>query len=338
MTALLKILRTGPGLTLQDRGRSGYLDVGLSRGGAVDRLALDEGAALLGQSPDCAVIEMAGMGGDFEASADMRIALTGAPMRATRDGAKLAWHASHLLQAGERLSIGPVQAGCYGYLHVGGGIDAPVCLGARAAHLSAGIGAALSAGDVLAIGKDKGTETGLLLEPDNRFDGGVVRVVASFQTHLFAQAERDRFQSAPMRRDARANRMGVGLDPEGGGFHVEGGRNVVSEIIVPGDIQITGDGTPFVLMADCQTTGGYPRIATVLPCDLPKVAQAPVGAALRFQFVDLEKAVALERADAQRRAVLSRSRRPLIRDPHRMTDLLSYQLISGVVAGDEDDP
>ena len=87
MSAHLTILRAGPGLTVQDLGRPGYLDMGLSRGGAVDRLALAEGAALLGQADSLAAVEMAGMGGEFQADQDLRIALTGARMRAQIDGA-----------------------------------------------------------------------------------------------------------------------------------------------------------------------------------------------------------------------------------------------------------
>lgn len=336
MSARLNILRCGPGVTLQDTGRSGGLALGLSRGGAADRLALAEGAALLGQPGAPLALEMAGMGGEFEASADIRIALTGAPMRAAIDGEPVAWHASHLLPAGVRLSIGPVTRGCYGYLHVGGGFEGERFLGSGSTHLAAGIGRALRAGDSLEIGPDTGTETGLLLEPEDRFDGGPVRLTPSFQTELFVQSELDRLQAEPLRRAARANRMGVALEPQGGGFHIEGGRNVVSEIVLPGDIQITGDGTPFVLMAECQTTGGYPRIGTVLPADLPRVAQAPAGAALHLSFVTLDAALEIERAEAQRRADLGKHRRPLIRDPHRMRDLLSYTLISGVVAGNEE--
>ena len=89
-----------PGITIQDLGRPGYLAHGLSRGGAADRLAIAEGAALLGQLDTKAAIEMAGIGSTFEATEDMRIALTGAPMRAQIDGANIAWNASHILPKG----------------------------------------------------------------------------------------------------------------------------------------------------------------------------------------------------------------------------------------------
>lgn len=334
---VLRVLRAGPGVTVQDMGRNGKLALGLSRGGAADRLALVEGAALLGQSAELAALEMAALGGEFEADHDIRIALTGAPMRATIDGEPVAWNASHLLLAGARLSIGAVTRGCYGYLHVGGGIAGEQVLGACSAHLAAGIGTAITSGDVLSVGPDRGGDTGLFLDQDDRFGGGLVRLVASFQTHLFAPQEIARLQSEPLVRAARANRMGVALMPAGGGIEVTGGRSVVSEVVMPGDIQITGDGTPFVLMAECQTTGGYPRIGSVLPCDLPRVAQTPAGGELWFQFVELASAVEIERADAKQRAGLDMQRKPLIRDPHRIRDLLSYTLISGAITGFEED-
>jgi len=316
MTALT-IAQAGPGLTLQDSGRPGYLAYGLSRGGAADTLALAEGAALLGQSPDLAVIEMAGMGGSFTAD----------------DGQAVAWTASHLLPAGSTLTIGAVRAGAYGYLHVGGGFATPQTLGARSAHLAAGIGARLAAGDSLPIGADKGGQTGLTLPHDDRFDGGTVRVVPSLQTAFFPGDEITRFEDTRFTRDNRGNRMGVRVVPEGDGFAPEGGLSVLSEIIVPGDIQITGDGTPFVLLAECQTTGGYPRIGAVLPCDLPRVAQAPAGAVLRFRFVTAHEGLQALRREAEHRKGLAKSATPLVRDPATIRDLLAYQLISGVTAG-----
>ena len=327
----------GPGVTVQDMGRSGTLAFGLSRGGAMDRRALAEGAALLGQGSELAALEMAGMGGRFEADRDLRIALTGAPMRATIDGARLAANASHLLPKGAILDIGPVLAGAYGYLHVGGGIDVPMVLGARSVHLAAGLGRPLAAGDEVPLGNDEGHDVGLLLPVDDRFEGGVVRLVASLQTDLFPQDQRDRFGRTRFTRDTRANRMGVKLIQQGEGFGVPGGLSVVSETIVPGDIQVTGDGAPFVLMAECQTTGGYPRIGTVLPCDLARVAQAPAGAALVFRFVTMDEAREAERRDRAELKALAGQVTPLLRDPHDIRDLLSYQLISGVTAGEDEE-
>jgi allophanate hydrolase len=150
---------------------------------------------------------------------------------------------------------------------------------------------------------------------------------------MFSEDEIARFEATRFARDARGNRMGVRLIPDGEGFHSRAGLSILSEIVVPGDIQITGDGTPMVLLAECQTTGGYPRIGTVLPCDLPRVAQAPPGAGLTIRFVDREEAMAAERAAAEALRALSGRLTRLVRDPRDIRDLLSYQLISGVTAG-----
>lgn len=336
MSRALVVHRAGPGVTVQDMGRPGYLGFGVSRGGAADTLALAEGAALLGQPVTHAALEMAGIGGEFEATEPVRIALTGAPMRASLEDARIAWNASHLLPPGARLSVGAAEHGTYGYLHVGGGFATPVLLGARSAHLAAGLGGVIRAGDRLPVGQDhEPGRTGYRLEPEPRFDGGTIRVVPSLQTAFFASSERDRFEATTFHRDVRGNRMGVRLIPEGDGFQSEAGLSVLSEVIVPGDIQITGDGTPFVLLSECQTTGGYPRIGSVLPEDLPRVAQAQAGAVLRFRFITIEDGVEAERRGHARRAGLRASAKPLIRAPETIADLLSYQLVSGVTAGDD---
>ena len=332
MSLTLNILQAGPGMTVQDRGRSGYRAQGLTSGGAADRMALAEGAALLGQSDDLAVIELTGAGGSFRCEKDIRIALTGANMGATLEGAALAWNACHLLPAGTTLTLGGARNGSYGYLHVGGGIDTAPIMGARASHLAAGLGRALQGGDFLPLGPDSGGARGRVLEQDNRFGGGTVHIVASMQTEAFSADTLDRFVETDFRRDTRANRMGVRMTHDGEGFFAEGQLSIVSEVIVPGDIQITGDGAPYVLMGECQTTGGYPRIGTVLPGDLPRVAQARAGDPIRFRLIETAEAIALERRARAWQSTIPDRIAPLIRDPHEMRDLLSYQLVSGVVS------
>ncbi len=334
MTAALIITRAGPAMSLQDMGRAGHLGQGLSRGGAADPLALAEGQALLGQTPDTAAIEMAGMGGVFTVTAPCRIALTGAPMLAMLDGVALRWNAAHLMPAGAELRIGGARAGAYGYLHVAGGIDAPMIMGARSAHLSGGLGALLQSGDRLALGRDQGNlaAVGRGLDVADRFAGGELRILASLQTEDFSAAERDRFTNTEFRRDARANRMGMKLTHDGAPFATAAQLDVLSEVIVPGDVQMTGAGLPFVLLPECQTTGGYPRIGTVLPCDMPRAAQAGAGARLRFRFVSRADALLAEQTYRAHLAGLRAAVRPLLRDPAQMGDLLSYQLIDGAVS------
>ena len=341
MSVTLSVISAGPGVTVQDAGRPGYLASGLSRGGAVDRLALAEGAALMGLKGQGtgAVLEMAGMGGVFEVDAPTRIALTGAPMRADLDGAPLVWNAVHRIEPGQRLSIGGALSGVYGYLHIGGGIATEAQLGARATHVSAGLGASLTAGDTLPIAPDPAPDrVALKLSVDNRFQGGEVRVVPSLHSALFPAAEIDRLQSTPFQRDARGNRMGVRMASDAPGFGTSAGLSILSEVITAGDIQIVGDGAPFVLLADCQTTGGYPRIASVLPCDLPRVAQAPPGAQITFRMVTLDEGTAIERKAAEDAKIFARRITPIILRPEDLRNLLGHQLISGVTAGRELQP
>lgn len=332
----LIVLAASPGVTLQDEGRPGWLAQGLSRGGAADPVALAEGAALLGQPPGLAVVELANGPARFRTTGPLRIALTGAPFRVIlRDGGEerpLPWNTSHLLPPGAELYLSPGEGG-FAYLTPAGGVEAPVILGARSAHLAAGIAGTLVAGEELPLGPDPGGPVDMVLDPLPRFGGGEVRVVESLQTSAFPHDQVARFHRTTFRRDARGNRMGARLNPEDGkGFEAPGGLSILSEIVQPGDIQITGDGTPYVLLCECQTTGGYPRIATVLPCDLPRVAQAPPGAALGFRFVSRAEARAAMADHVRVLASLRDRLRPRLRDPAAMADLLSYNLIGGVVS------
>ncbi|WGW03460.1 5-oxoprolinase subunit C family protein [Tropicibacter oceani] len=335
MTRAVIVQQIGPGVTVQDMGRPGYLSQGLSRGGAADRLALAEGAALLRQ-PIGAALEMAGMGGRFTVTAPTRIALTGAPMKATLDGAPLAWQASHLVPPGAVLEIGGAKAGVYGYLSFGGGLVLPHILGAQSAHLAAGLGAPVTVGQSLPLGDETGDATGLILTPEPRWSGGELRILPSLQTGLYPVEDRDRFAATRFTRDARGNRMGVRLAPEGEGFGLQAGQTILSEVITPGDIQIPGDGAPYVLLSECQTTGGYPRIGTVIPADLPRIAQAPAGSDIHFRFVTRDEALTAQAAFVKHLKALPGLAAPMYRDPAQIADLLSYTLISGAITGKEE--
>ena len=334
MTRVLTVHRAGPQVTVQDLGRPGFLAQGLSRGGAADRLALAEGAALLGQETSCAVLELAGFGGRFEVSEPVRAALTGAPMTAILGDRVVEWNTSFTLHPGEVLDIGAATAGTYGYLSFAGGIDTAPFLGSRAVHLVAGISGVLAAGNVLPIGPDPDPgRAPMRIDPEPRFTGGDVRIIPGAQTALYDDVTRARFEATEFTRDTRGNRQGVQLAFDGAPFKAEGQRTILSEIIVPGDIQMTGDGIPFVLLPECQTTGGYPRIGSVLPADLPLVAQAMPGTPLRFRLLDIAEARGSHIPEERRFAALADRLEPAVRDPRDMRDLLHYQLISGVTAG-----
>ncbi|MGI3185021.1 biotin-dependent carboxyltransferase family protein [Nioella aestuarii] len=336
MTGVLEILSAGPGLSLQDAGRPGLLSKGLSRGGAMDPLAVAEGAALLGADPGGALaIEMAGAGGTFRAEdADLLIALTGAPMTADIDGARVQWAGSHLLPRGATLKIGGALKGSYGYLSIAG-LDAPEILGARSAHISGGIGRRLQTGDRLVCAPAPSTG-GMMIGSDDRFSGGEIRILPSVQTSQFAPETLARLEETAFVKDARASRMGARMGQDGPGFSSDAHLAILSEIIVPGDVQVIGDGSPFVLLNECQSMGGYPRIATVISADLPKVAQAAPGSPIRFRFVTLEEALTARSSVDKYLKSLSSRVQPRVRHPADIPDLLSYQLVGGVISAHHD--
>ncbi|MDO5647777.1 biotin-dependent carboxyltransferase family protein [Paracoccus sp. (in: a-proteobacteria)] len=332
MTAL-RILRADGVLSVQDMGRPGHIAQGLSRGGGADRMAVIEAAALLRAPSPLAGVEMAGAGGRFAVTQPMRVALTGAPMVAMLDGQPVAWHACHLIQPGQVLTIGAALGGVYGYLTPAGGITTPEWLGSRAAHLSIGIGAALTGGDLPCAPDPAPDDPPRIIDPALRFGGGRLRMTCGPQTDLFTPDTRTAFHNATFAR-TRGNRQGITLH-HADRFTTDRAAGLASDVIGPGDVQMTGDGVPVVLLAECQTIGGYPRIGTVIPDDLPRAAQAPVGAELRLTLITLEEADALHRTDAQLLRDAGGRCRPLIRDPRDIPNLLSYQFISGAVRGDE---
>lgn len=332
----LRLIRVSGLITVQDMGRPGQRARGLSRGGAMDRHALLEAAALLGAPAPLAGLEMAGAGGVFEVTVPGRIALTGAPMAARLDGRALAWPGSHRLEPGQRLEIGAALAGTYGYLVPAGGITTAPWLGSRAAHLAIGIGAPLGAGTLLPIGADPAPDTPPLTLPaappaEARFAGGQIRMMDGPQTALFDPETLDAFYATEFRVSPRANRQGIALKAPRR-FSSPRAAGLASDLIGPGEVQATGDGLPFVLMAECQTMGGYPRIGTVIPADLPRVAQAPAGTSLRFVRLSLEAAVAACPPETVTLRALRALTRPLIRDPATIPDLLSYRLIDGAIS------
>ena len=341
----LHIHQAAPGLSLQDLGRPGLIGQGVSPGGAADRLALLEAAALLSLPAPVAALEMVGAGGTFTATAPLRIALTGAPMTATMDGQALAWNASHLLPAGMELRIGGTRSGTYGYLsfsnplvaaHLPDGATSAHWQGSIATHFAAGIGAGLAAGSQLDFAPCADSDAPAQCLPlDARFDGGLCRVMPGPQTALFEPATRDRFFATSFQKGRRANRQGVALESAAQGFSTSAAAGLLSDFITSGDIQMTGDGQPFVLLSECQTIGGYPRLGTVLPEDLPRVAQCPPGGSLQFQAITLEDAHAQARSESEILKALRQKLSPLIRAPQDIHDLLSYQLVSGVTAGDD---
>lgn len=320
---MLEVLSAGPMVSVQDQGRRGVRRHGVSPSGPMDPVALALANRLCGNGPDAAGLEFASIGGEFRADGPLCFAVTGGDCEVRIGGTPVPSHESHRLEAGDILSIGALNGAVWGYLAVFGGIDTPPVLGARATHLRFGLGGfegrALKAGDRLPLGKRLGERLGErlgkrmgeqvgeqigdipLLRSVARAvpptAGEAIRIVLGPQDDHFAPEVVARLTQASFRITRQRDRMASVL--EGPDLPAKTGHDIISDATVPGVIQVPGSGKPMVLMAECQTTGGYPKIATVISADLPRLAQMPTGTAFRFCVVDRQTAETATRQQAR---------------------------------------
>ena len=303
----LMVQECGPMTTLQDEGRIGSQRFGVSNAGAMDRLALAAANALAGNGPGVAAIEFMLLGGAFTVEGgSIRVAVAGAPCAVTLDGQPVPVMTSVLVRAGQRLTIGPAQAGVFVYLAVAGGFDLPPQLGSLSLQPRAGIGGfhgrPFQRYDCVPLLRNEpphGSE--LSLEPLALDAEAPVRVVLGPQDDYFGPDGIETFLTAAYAVSRESDRMGYRLT--GPPIRHAKGYNIVSDGIVAGSVQVPG-GEPIVLMADRQTTGGYPKIATVISADLRVLAQRRPSQAVRFAAIDVRAAQRLARERAQTMAAL----------------------------------
>ena len=316
MTAHLKVVRPGLFDTLQDQGRRGFMALGMPTAGAMDRIALTLANALCGNPPDTAGLEIGVMGPDLLVEADsVRIALVG-PLSASlveaQDAAPkpLDSDRTHLLKRGQVLRVGMVEGSSTAYLAVAGGFALPPFMGSLSTYARAGVGGfqgrKLAAGDALPLARTEaapGNEKRIGAPFD--YGSGPVRVVWGPQDDYFSPKGRKTFTEAEYRVSKEADRMGIrfeGPTIEHATPVEKGGADIISDGIAPGAIQVPGAGLPIVLLADRQTVGGYPKIATVASVDLPRLGRLLPGQAVRFAAVTVEEAEALRRDQEARLA------------------------------------
>jgi 5-oxoprolinase (ATP-hydrolysing) subunit C len=313
VTALL-VKACGPMTSLQDAGRFGWQRYGVSSSGAMDRLALAAANAIVGNAPGAAGLEFMLMGGSFEVEGgSARLALAGAPCAVTLDGQPVPPMSSLMLSPGQTVTISPAQACVYAYLAVAGGFALTPQLGSLSLQPRAGIGGlegrALRHGDHLPLVLAEapgGPELTLDLPRLNA--QAPVRVVLGPQDDYFTKEGIETFLASSYTVSREADRMGYRLT--GAKIAHARGFNIVSDGIVTGAVQVPGSGEPIVMMADRQTTGGYPKLATVISADLRLVAQRRAGEAVRFAAVSIEEAQALARERAEMIRVLPAAARP----------------------------
>lgn len=338
MSAHLEVIEPGLATTIQDLGRHGWQRFGISASGAMDTVALAIANALVGNHANAAALEITLAGPVLACTGgDTRVALAGADFAMTIDGREVGTHETHDLKTGQHLSIGSARDGARAILAVSGGFRIKPMLGSVATHARSQLGGLngglLRKGDLLPLAAPGSPERPhLMLPPAHRIRAaGPIRVLLGPQDDAFSAEGIITFLTSEYALTTLSDRMGCRLD--GPRVAHAGAVGIVSDGIVFGSIQIPGNGQPIILLADRQTTGGYPKIATVISADFPRLAQLRPGERIRFQAIEEDAAVALAR-ELRRR--LDRIADALI-EIHRNVvptseQLLASNLISGMIS------
>src|SRR6266403_985549 len=308
----LVISTIGPASSVQDGGRYGAQRYGLTPSGAMDRLALAAANTLVGNAPLAAAIEIGPFGATFTArEGTVRIGLAGAGRYAKISGRVVACDTSMTLADGETLTLGFARGGSFTYLAIEGGIAGEPMFGSLAVNARAGLGSPyprpLQAGDELqTVAAPSASEHRIELPAR---EAGPIRVVMGPQDDEFGDEAIELFLESEWKISATSDRMGYRL--EGPVIRHLHGHNIVSDGTVNGSIQVPGNGAPIVLMPDRGTSGGYPKIATVITADLGRFAQIPTGKGFRFKAVSMAEAQAEARKFAELLRTLPDRLRPI---------------------------
>jgi biotin-dependent carboxylase-like uncharacterized protein len=286
----LVVTNVGPATSVQDAGRFGAQRYGLTPSGAIDRLALATANALVGNPPFTAAIELGPFGATFTAQDHpIRIAFAGASRGIKIDDRVLPLNQSATLMPGERLVLGAAREGVFSYLAIEGGIQGEAAFGSLSVNARAGLGSPvprpLQSGDRLDL--RAATERIEHAIPSPPLSSDPIRVVLGPQDDEFGDAVKT-FLDGTWTISPTSDRMGYRL--QGPVIRHQHGHNIVSDGTVNGSIQVPGNGQPIVLMPDRGTSGGYPKIATVIGADFGRFAQMPPGRPFRFAAVSVNEA------------------------------------------------
>jgi antagonist of KipI len=315
----MKILKPGLFTSIQDLGRFGYQKFGVVVGGAMDTFALRIANILVGNPEDEAAIEITMQGPTIELEEDAWLAICGASLSPELDGYPVPeWRPFHA-RRGSVLKFGRPMAGCRAYLAVAGGFAVDAVMGSKSVNLQVGIGGGfgriLQEGDTLSVGpasEERGRRLATLcpagfgeyrvlttgwyvspnMFPDYR-EAPVIRFLPGPEYGQFTESSRVAFASTSYIVGSKSDRMGYRLD--GPKLRLHEPKELISTAVTFGTVQVPPDGQPIVLMADRQTTGGYPRIAQIITADLPVLAQLRPGSKVRFESITLDAAVDLLR-------------------------------------------
>lgn len=293
MTALT-VVEAGGTTTLQDGGRIGAARYGVPRSGPVDVLSHRLAARLAGAAPDHVAATVAIEVGPqpctvAAAGGPVSVAVAGAGVVASCDGTEVEAPCVLPLSDGQRCTV---RAGTWGYMVPGADIDVTPTLGSRSRHPRSGLGPVLTDGTSLALARARRVQPGRRPAPASW--SGPLGVLAAPQTDLFTSASLSALVEEPFWTTTSFDRMGHRLD--GPTLATDDGHDIVSDGIVPGALQVPGDGHPFVLTADHQTTGGYPKVAVLSTADLARFVRLAPGREVRFAWTEVTAARAQLRA------------------------------------------
>jgi antagonist of KipI len=302
----ITVIKPGMLTTVQDEGRWGYQSRGVPVAGPMDPWSHRLANALVGNDRSAATLEITLLGPELEVADERVAAVAGAEFEITVDDRPAPCNAAFLMPAGARIKFRRRSRGARAYFAVAGGVAVPVVLGSRATHVLAAMGGLngrpLRAGDRLPLGevaRTRGTAPAPsepLLPPLDR--PAIVRVLPGPQDECFVDGALDLLQSAPYTIAQNSDRMGFRL--EGPLLAHAHGPDLISDATPLGTLQVPASGQPILLMADRQTTGGYPKIATVITADMAVAGQLGPGDAIQFVMCTPHEAmaalIAIERA------------------------------------------
>ncbi|MBT2637645.1 biotin-dependent carboxyltransferase family protein [Bacillus sp. ISL-39] len=290
---LFKVLKPGLQTTVQDLGRTGYQQYGISPAGAMDSYSMQMANLLVGNPLGEGVLEAAVLGPSLEALTDASIAICGGDLEPMVNSSKVPMWKCFALKKGDILSFKTVINGARAYISFAGGIDVPLVLGSKSTFINGKLGGfkgrALESGDLVYgkpfVRKNRFVHKNLIPEYPREIE---IRVIIGPHQDKFSQTEKDRFLSSEYTLTSQSNRMGYRL--EGPKLETIGGSDIISDAIPLGGIQVPANGQPIILLSDRQTTGGYARIATVISVDIPFLAQTMPGTKIRFKEVTIGEA------------------------------------------------
>lgn len=279
----MTVVRAGLLTTVQDRGRWGYQSIGVPVAGPMDLSSHDTANALLGNDASAATLEVTIVGPVLRFDTQARVVVTGGHFDVTVDGALLALNHEKVIAPGAMVAFGQRRLGARAYVGVDGGFDTPVMLGSRSTHADTGFGRQVVAGDVLPLGgahqRPAITSRGSLIPAG----GARVRVRRGPQAEGVPDAAFDTLTQTRFIIGSQSSRMAYRLS--GAPVALPERPPMLSDAAFMGGIQVTPSGEAILLMADRQTTGGYPQIATVVSADLPQAGQLAPGDWIEFEVV-----------------------------------------------------